>query len=129
MFSRTTKIAVACLLMLGCWFTYTKVHSQSSQVPIPSGLRANKNTYSPLMDVLGPKRPRVTDEQLAKIKTLQIENLWGAVQNKGYKNCFVNYLKMTQPGLKMVGRATTLRYLPIRPDVDEAVQQLAKEGD
>jgi len=81
------------------------------------------------MDVLAPKRPRVTDEQLAKIKNLSIENLWGAVQNKGYKNCFVSHLKTTQPGLKMVGRATTLRYLPIRPDVEEAVQQLAKEGD
>ncbi|MBL8207646.1 MAG: hypothetical protein JNM09_25660 [Blastocatellia bacterium] len=129
MFSRTSKITAACLLGLSCWFTYTKVSSQSSQVPIPPGLRANKNTFSPLMDVLAPKRPRVTDEQLAKIKNLSIENLWGAVQNKGYKNCFVSHLKTTQPGLKMVGRATTLRYLPIRPDVEEAVQQLAQEGD
>lgn len=129
MFSRTSKIIAASLLALSCWFTYTKVSSQSSQVSIPPGLRANKNTFSPLMDVLAPKRPRATDEQLAKIKNLQIENLWGAVQNKGYKNCFVSHLKSTQPSIKMVGRATTMRYLPIRPDVDEAVQQLAKEGD
>ncbi len=123
--SYSTKIIAAGSLLLLSWLAY----SQSSQVQIPAGLRANKNTYSPLMDVLGPKRPRVTDEQLARIKNLQIENLWGAVQNKGYKNCFVTHLKATQPSIKMVGRATTLRYLPLRPDVDEAVQQLAKEGD
>ncbi len=126
---RTFGIVAASLTLLCCWFVFTRVSSQSSQIQIPPGLRANKNTYTPLMDVLAPKRTRVTDEQLARIKNLQIENLWGAVQNKGYKNCFVSHLKATQPGLKMVGRATTLRYLPIRPDVDEAVQQLAKEGD
>ncbi len=123
--SYSTKIIAVGSLLLLSWLAY----SQSSQIQIPPGLRANKNTYSPLMDVLGPKRPRVTDEQLARIKNLQIENLWGAVQNKGYKNCFVSHLKATQPSIKMVGRATTLRYLPLRPDVDEAVQQLAKEGD
>ncbi len=123
--SHSTKVIVVGSLLLISWLVY----SQSSNIQIPTGLRAQKNTYSPLMDVLGPKRPRVTDEQLARIKNLQIENLWGAVQNKGYKNCFVSHLKATQPGIKMVGRATTLRYLPMRPDVDEAVQQLAKEGD
>ena len=123
--SHSTKVIAVGSLLLVSWLVY----SQSSNIQIPPGFRAQKNTYTPLMDVLGPKRPRVTDEQLARIKNLQIENLWGAVQNKGYKNCFVNHLKATQPGLKMVGRATTLRYLPSRPDVDEGVQQLAKEGD
>ncbi len=123
--SHSTKVIAVGSLLLVSWLVY----SQSSNIQIPTGLRAQKNTYTPLMDVLAPKRPRVTDEQLARIKNLQIENLWGAVQNKGYKNCFVSHLKATQPGIKMVGRATTLRYLPIRPDVDEAVQQLAKEGD
>ena len=86
-----SRAFILCLVLAGGWFTYTKVNSQSSQVVAPPGLRANKNTFSPLMDVLAPKRPRVTDEQLARIKNLQIENLWGAVQNKGYKNCFVSH--------------------------------------
>jgi 4-hydroxy-4-methyl-2-oxoglutarate aldolase len=129
MLSRTAQIAVACLLLLSCWFTYTKVSSQSSQVAPPPGLRANKNTFSPLLEVLAPKRTRVTDEQLAKLKTMQIENLWGAVQNKGYRHCFINHLKLTTPGLQTAGRALTMRYLPVRPDLDEGVQQLAKEGN
>jgi regulator of RNase E activity RraA len=33
------------------------------------------------------------------------------------------------PGAKIVGRAVTMRYLPVRPDLMEAVQTLAKEGN
>ena len=127
MFRSIKYTTIALIAVCGAWLLL--LPAVRSQMTVPKELRANKNTWTPLMDVLAPKRPRITDEQLAKIKELQIENLWGAVQNKGYKNCFVNYLKTTQPGIKMVGRATTIRYLPIRPDVDEAVQQLAKEGD
>ena len=124
--SRAIKYTtIALIAICGAWL----LPAVRRQLTVPKELRAQKNTWTPLMDVLAPKRPRVTDEQLARIKNLQIENLWGAVQNKGYKNCFVSHLKATQPSIKMVGRATTLRYLPSRPDVDEGVQQLAKEGD
>ena len=119
---------VPVLLLVLC-IAYGLKPTVNSQNAVPPGLRAQRNTWTPLMDVLAPKRPRATDEQLAKIKNLQIENLWGAVQNKGYKNCFVTSLKATQPSLKMVGRAVTMRYMPVRPDLDEAVQQLAQEGD
>ncbi len=119
---------VPVLLVVLCVAYFLKP-AADSQTAVPPQLRAQKNTWTPLMDVLAPKRPRVTDAQLAKLKALQIENLWGAAQNKGFKNCFVSHLKATQPGLKLVGRALTMRYMPARPDLDEAVQQLAKEGD
>jgi regulator of RNase E activity RraA len=92
-------------------------------------LRAQRDTWTPLMDALAPKRTRVTDEQLERMKNLPVEAMWGAVQSKGYRFCFVNHLKLTQPGVKMVGRALTMRYLPVRPDLDEGVRQLAKEGN
>ncbi|NOT61672.1 MAG: hypothetical protein HOP19_15770 [Acidobacteria bacterium] len=129
MFRVRTFLPVLPVLLVVFCAAYFLKPAANSQTAVPSGLRTQKNTWTPLMDVLAPKRPRVTDAQLAKLKALQIENLWGAAQNKGYKNCFVSHLKATQPGIKMVGRATTMRYLPVRPDLDEAVQQLAKEGD
>jgi regulator of RNase E activity RraA len=103
-----------------------------SQVQVPPGLRAQRDTWTPLMDVLKDKRPRVTDEQLERLRNLSIEDVWGGIQGKGYQNyrtCFVTHLKQTQPGVKMVGRALTMRYLPQRPDLDEGVRQLAKEGN
>jgi regulator of RNase E activity RraA len=95
----------------------------------PQGLRAARDTYSPIMDVLGPNRRRVTEEQLRRLKALPIEAVWGALQSKDYKHCFVTDFKLTQPGVKLVGRALTMRYLPVRPDVMDAVKTLAKEGD
>ncbi|MGH9800460.1 MAG: hypothetical protein ACRD82_08865, partial [Blastocatellia bacterium] len=100
-----------------------------SQVQVPQDLRKQHDTWNPLVDVLKDKRPRVTDEQLERLKNVSIENVWGAIQGKGYKACFVTHLKQTQPGVKMVGRALTMRYLPQRPDLDEGVRQLAKEGN
>jgi regulator of RNase E activity RraA len=92
-------------------------------------LRTQRDTWTPLMDALAPKRPRVTDEQLERLRNVSIENVWGAIQGKGYRHCFVTHLKPTQPGVKLVGRALTMRYLPQRPDLDEGVRQLAKEGN
>jgi 4-hydroxy-4-methyl-2-oxoglutarate aldolase len=127
---RLTKPTAAAALILLCFaFAYSRVSSQSSEVAVPKELRARRDTWTPLMDVLKDKRPRVTDEQLERLRKLSIENVWGAIQGKGYRHCFVTHLKPTQPSLKMVGRALTLRYLPQRPDLDEGVKQLAKEGN
>src|SRR5262245_20586974 len=128
---RTSRsITIGSLLFVVLVSVTTLRFKSQSQVQVPPGFRAQRDTWTPLMDVLKEKgRPRVTDEQLAKMKALPVEAMWGAVQNKGYRFCFVNHLKLTQPGVKMVGRALTMRYLPVRPDLDEGVRQLAKEGD
>jgi regulator of RNase E activity RraA len=91
--------------------------------------RASRDTYSAVMDVLRPSRTRVTDAQLARLKKLPIEAVWGAVQGKQYRHSFVGGFRLTQPGTKMVGRALTMRYLPVRPDLVEALQTLGQEGD
>ncbi len=100
-----------------------------SQVQVPPGLRAQRDTWTPLMDLLKPQRPRVTDAQLERIKDYPIEALWNGVQNLGYTQCFANHFRLTQPGVKLVGRALTMRYLPVRPDLDAGIRQIAKEGD
>jgi 4-hydroxy-4-methyl-2-oxoglutarate aldolase len=117
--------AIAAGIAAGSFFQFNTY----SQNQAPQGLRAQRDTWTPLMDVMAPKRPRVTDEQLERLKKLSIEVVWGAIQGKGYQHCFITHLKQTQPGVKMAGRALTMRYLPQRPDLDEGVKQLAKEGD
>lgn len=98
--------------------------------PAPAkDLKYSRDTYSPLMEVLRASRTRVTDAQLQRLKAVPIEAVWAAIQRKSYLHCFVNGLQMTQPGTKLVGRALTMRYLPVRPDLMDAVQDLAKGGD
>lgn len=101
----------------------------SPAVDVPKTLRAQRNTWTPVMDVLAASRKPVSDAQLQRLKELPLEAVWGAMQNKQYRATFAGDFKLTQPGRKMVGRAVTLRYLPVRPDLMEAVQTLAKEGD
>jgi hypothetical protein len=125
--TRTTIIALL-LLAVVSGISSMRFRTQS-QNQVPPGLRGQRDTWTPLMDVLKDKRPRVTDEQLERLRKVSIEVVWSAIQGKGYRHCFVTHLKQTQPGVKMVGRAMTMRYLPQRPDLDEGVKQLAKEGN
>ncbi|MDQ3685273.1 MAG: hypothetical protein M3430_06665 [Acidobacteriota bacterium] len=129
--SRIVKLAAVICLLVACsaLLLHSSVNSQSTIVTAPKELRAARNTYTPVMDVLNPARTRVTDEQLQRLKSLPIEAVWGAIQGKGYKQCFVNNFRMTQPDVKMVGRALTMRYLPVRPDLQQAIETLAKEGN
>lgn len=91
--------------------------------------RASRDTWTPVMDVLKGQRTPVSDAQLQRLAELPIEAVWGGLQGKRYEHSFVTGFKLTQPGTKLVGRALTMRYLPVRPDLMEAVDTLAKEGD
>jgi hypothetical protein len=53
--------------------------SEQAAAPAPTSVRASRNTFSAVMDVLGPSRPRLTDEQIARLKKVPIEAVWGAL--------------------------------------------------
>jgi 4-hydroxy-4-methyl-2-oxoglutarate aldolase len=91
--------------------------------------RAARNTWTPVMDVLQGKRAAVTDAQLQRLRELPLEAVWGALQSRKYVRSFEGGFQLTVQNPKLVGRAVTMRYLPVRPDLMEAVQTLAKEGD
>jgi regulator of RNase E activity RraA len=115
---------------LACLFTtilLVMVAVAADVAPEPA-LRKNHNTYHPVMEVLRGKRAPVTDVQLEELKTLPLEAIWGAARELGY-NSYCIGLKATRPEARLVGRALTIRYLPRRPDLVEAMQTLAKEGD
>jgi regulator of RNase E activity RraA len=92
-------------------------------------LRANRDTYHPALDVLKAKSARLTDEQMEKLKSFPLEAVWASVRDLGYTNAHMSGLLSTRPQERLVGRALTIRYLPRRPDLVEAMQTLAKEGD
>jgi regulator of RNase E activity RraA len=92
-------------------------------------LRARRDTYHPALEVLKAKSVRLSDAQMAKLKGFPLEAVWAAVRDLGYQNAHMSGLLTTRPGERLVGRALTIRYLPRRPDLVEAMQALAKEGD
>jgi regulator of RNase E activity RraA len=92
-------------------------------------LRQSRDTYHPAVDLLKTKRVRLSDEQMERLKGFPLEAVWAAVRDLGYTNAHHSGLLPTRPSERLVGRALTIRYLPRRPDLVEAMQTLAKEGD
>ena len=99
----------------------------ASEVSAPEGFRANRVTYSAIMEVLASTRGTVSDADLEALKLLPLEAIWSGLGD--YRVNYVRGFVSTQPGERVVGRALTMRFLPPRPDFVEAIDTLAAEGD
>ncbi|MEZ5351835.1 MAG: dimethylmenaquinone methyltransferase [Bryobacteraceae bacterium] len=72
-------------------------------------------------------RPKVPDALLEKVKGLSVEEAWGILRSKGYRAQYLGIgFRSLHPGTKLVGRAVTAQYLPVRPDLDQVVAADAK---
>src|SRR5690242_9962790 len=82
-----------------------------------------KNPYDRFPD----GRPKVDDKILKRVKGLSLEEAWGLLRNKGYKYQFAGWdFQVLHPGQKLVGRAVTAQFLPMRPDLNEVIEADAK---
>ena len=123
-----TRVALAACSCL----VHSLAFAQAATAPAATTVqvnRASRDTWTPLMDVLKTQRTPVTDAQMTRLRELPIEAIWGALQGRQYQLCFVTGFEATQSGAKLVGRALTMRYMPVRPDLMDGVKTLAKEGD
>ena len=66
---------------------------------------------------------KVTDEVIAQLRRVNTDSIWWILNDLGYPDTFMGGLQVVRPDLKMVGRAVTLRFLPIRRDLQERVSQ------
>jgi len=121
--------AVAVLACALAWSAGLAGAAPPADVAADPQLRARRDTYHPVIDLLKAKAVRLSDEQMEKLKGFPLEAVWASVQQLGYTNAHMSGLRSTRPGEPLVGRALTIRYLPRRPDLVEAMQALAKEGD
>src|SRR3954454_4317151 len=72
-------------------------------------------------------RPKVDDAILQRVKAMSVEEAWGILQNKGYRHQFAGWdFQVLHPGQKLVGRAVTAQFLPLRPDLAEVLEADAK---
>lgn len=61
----------------------------------------------------------LSDETLAHLRAVATATLTGVLQRRGIRSTFLSGLHPIRPGQRMVGRARTLRYLPMREDLIE----------
>src|SRR5579871_5997637 len=63
-------------------------------------------------------RPKVPDALLERCKGLSIEEVWAVLPGKGYRwQLAGSGLKIMHPEKKLIGRAVTAQFMPMRPDL------------
>lgn len=71
-------------------------------------------------------RPKVPDDLIERARGLSAEEIWAVLPRKGFPNQYEDGFQILHPGTKLVGRAFTVQFMPMRPDVDEVMQAQAK---
>jgi 4-hydroxy-4-methyl-2-oxoglutarate aldolase len=62
-------------------------------------------------------RPKVPDAILEKVKGLSAEEVWAVLPGAHFANQYEGNWRILHPNRKLVGRAVTAQFMPIRPDV------------
>ena len=72
-------------------------------------------------------RPRVSDELLARLKNISMEEAWGVLRNKGFHNQYEGNWHILHPDSAMSGRVVTAQYMPMRPDFHDMIKEIGKQ--
>ncbi|HTL09340.1 MAG TPA: hypothetical protein VL307_13815 [Chitinophagaceae bacterium] len=68
-------------------------------------------------------RPKVPDNLLEHLQTATLEQIWGFLGRKGFRNQVEKNWIILKPGETMVGRVVTAQFMPSRPDLDSMVKR------
>ncbi|MDA1192658.1 MAG: ribonuclease activity regulator RraA [Candidatus Poribacteria bacterium] len=71
-----------------------------------------------------PDATPVSDETLEQLKTASTATITSVLRGFGVIHTFMHRVAPLKPGMSMAGRAFTLRYLPMREDLDEPLDNL-----
>lgn len=75
---------------------------------------------------LADGRPKVPDGILERLQNCTLEQIWGYLGNRGYRNQVEKNWIILKPGETMVGRVVTAQFMPTRPDLDTFVRAQGK---
>jgi regulator of RNase E activity RraA len=71
-------------------------------------------------------RPKVPDELLERLKTVDAEEAWSVLMKAGYPYQFEGGWKVINAGPRLVGRVVTAVFMPVRPDVNAVLIEHGK---
>src|SRR5271169_2032039 len=77
-------------------------------------------------DRLPDGRPKVPDDLIERARGLSSEEVWAVLHEKGFNNQYADGFQVLQPAKTMVGRAFTVQFMPLRPDVESVAVAKAK---
>jgi regulator of RNase E activity RraA len=71
-------------------------------------------------------RPKVPDALIERARGLSAEEVFAVLPREGFRNQYADGFRVLHPETRLVGRAFTLQFMPVRPDVDAVAQARAK---
>ena len=71
-------------------------------------------------------RPKVPDALLEKLRGCSPEEVWAVLQKHEYTHQYEGKFQVAHPDQRMVGRAVTVQYLPVRPDLFQVTESQNK---
>lgn len=71
-------------------------------------------------------RPKVPDSIIQRAKGMSSEEVWAVLPNKGFRNQYADGFHIVHPEKKLAGRAFTVQFMPVRPDIDGVISAKAK---
>ncbi|MCP5412294.1 MAG: RraA family protein [Alphaproteobacteria bacterium] len=72
-------------------------------------------------------RPKVADDLLKRAVDCTIEDIWGYLRQRGYRNQYEGGWMMLHDDRPFAGRALTVQYMPERPDMNAAITAEGKK--
>ncbi len=68
-------------------------------------------------------RPLVPQRFIEALSQASSEMLWGPLRRAGFEHQWSGGWKIVHPEKKLIGRAVTAVFMPVRPDVDEIIEE------
>jgi 4-hydroxy-4-methyl-2-oxoglutarate aldolase len=72
-------------------------------------------------------RPKVPDKLIERARGVSSEEIWSVLPGEGFPNQFADGFHLTHADKKLVGRVFTLQFMPVRPDVNDALNSKAAQ--
>lgn len=77
-------------------------------------------------DRLPDGRPKVPDSIIGRAKEMSSEEVWAVLPGKGFHHQYADGFQILHPEMKLAGRAFTVQFMPVRPDVEGVLTANAK---
>jgi regulator of RNase E activity RraA len=63
-------------------------------------------------------RPKIPDALIARARELSSEEVFAVLPGKGFRNQYEDGFQVLHPSTRLVGRAFTVQFMPLRPDLE-----------
>jgi 4-hydroxy-4-methyl-2-oxoglutarate aldolase len=102
--------------------------------PVPSPAQLFTNPRDQMIELTAQNpferfpdgRPKVPDAFIERARGLSSEEVFAILPAQGFRNQYADGFRVLHPDRKLAGRAFTVQFMPLRPDLDGVINAKAK---